>query len=323
MKKHPLSAAAMLAALAAGLFAAAEADAQASKRLRALRAQRAEPAQPAGTTAHKIKVAGTERNYLLLDAGGGKPAPLLIVLHGGGGNAGSMVGRWEAKARQAGLVVAFPNGSGRNERMGTWNAVGCCGFAMTDDSKDVAFITALIDEVQRTHRIDPRRIYVAGMSNGGMMTHRIAIALGDRLAGAGIVAGAMFGGETQPRGPVPIMIIHGVKDSVVPYAGGPSTLDFVAKAQSKPFEPVRYAVDFWVHANGCTATPATRTAGDATIESFTGCKAGADVTVYSLASANHTWPGATGESPMLERYRYDQLNATDVLWDFFSKHVRK
>ncbi|MFZ5748453.1 MAG: alpha/beta hydrolase family esterase [Pseudomonadota bacterium] len=322
--KHLLSRAAMSGVACLCLIGAGQADAQRLQRLRALRAQRAENPVPAGTTTHSIDVAGTTRNYLLLDGADGRPgAPLLVILHGGGGNAASMVARWAEKARKEGLVIAFPNGVGRQERMGTWNAEGCCGFAMTSDSKDVAFVGAVIDEVQRSRRTDPHRIYVAGMSNGGMMTYRIAIALGNRLAGAGVVSGAMFGGEGQPRGAVPILIMHGVKDDVVPYEGGQSRLGFVAQSQSKPFEPVRYAVDFWRRANGCGAAPAASTTGDITVERYTGC-AGADLTFYSLASANHTWPGGgAAGSPMLERYRYDQISATDVLWDFFSKHVRK
>ncbi|MCW3834446.1 alpha/beta hydrolase family esterase [Sphingomonas canadensis] len=320
--KHPFSRIAISGVIGLCLLGTVEADAQAFQRLRALRAQRADQGTPAGTTSHTINVAGTAREYLLLDGARGRPgAPLLIVLHGGGGNAAAMVERWSAKAAQAGIVVAFPNGVGRAANMGTWNAGGCCGHAMESGSKDVEFVAALIDAVKQSNGIDPRRVYVAGMSNGGMMTHRIAIALGPRLAGAGVVAGAMFGGEPAPAGPVPMLIIHGMKDEVVPYPGGQSTLGFVAKSQSKPFQPVRYAVDFWRRANGCETPAAASTSGDVTIERSTGCK-GADVTFYSLASANHTWPGSGGGAPMLERYRYDQLSATDVLWDFFSKHVR-
>lgn len=315
---------AVSAAIGFCLFGAAEADAQALARLRALRAQRADTAVPAGTTAHKIEVAGTSRDYLVLDGANGRPgAPLLVILHGGGGSASTMVGRWADKAKREGIVVAFPNGVGRNGRMGTWNAGGCCGYAMTSQSTDVQFVGALIDQVERTQRTDPKRIYVAGMSNGGMMTHRIAIALGNRLAGAGVVAGAMFGDEPLARAPVPMFIMHGVKDEVVPYGGGPSTLGFVAQSQSKPFEGVRYAVDFWRQANGCGASPVASTSGDVTIERFADCK-GADLIFYSLASANHTWPGGgAAGSPLLERFRYDQISATDVLWDFFGKHVRK
>lgn len=322
--KQLLSRIAISGVIGLSLLSAVEADAQAFKRLRAMRAQSADSAVPAGTTSHKINIAGTTRDYLLLDGANGRAgAPLVVVLHGGGGNASTMVARWAEKARQEGLVIAFPNGVGRNGRVATWNAEGCCGHAMTSKSKDVQFIGALIDEVERSRRTDPRRIYVTGMSNGGMMTHRIAIALGNRLAGAGVVAGALFGGEPQPRGPVPMLIMHGVKDEVVPYQGGPSTLGFVAQSQSKPFESVRYAVDFWRRANGCGTSPAASTSGDVTVERFTDCK-GADLTFYSLASANHTWPGGgSAGAPMLERYRYDQVNATDVLWDFFSKHVRK
>ncbi|MBK8648476.1 MAG: prolyl oligopeptidase family serine peptidase [Gemmatimonadetes bacterium] len=153
------------------------------------------------------------------------PVPLVIMLHGGGGNADnaeSMSG-FSPKADREGFIVAYPDGTGGGRApMFTWNAGHCCGYAMQNKVDDVGFIGALIDQVQRDHRIDPDRIYVTGMSNGGMMSHRVGIGLADRVAAIAPVVGAVFGDEASPRAPVSAIIINGMRDESVPYDGGKS-----------------------------------------------------------------------------------------------------
>ncbi|MFP5356346.1 MAG: alpha/beta hydrolase family esterase, partial [Gemmatimonadota bacterium] len=122
--------------------------------------------------------------------------PMVIVLHGGGGNASnaeSMTG-FTRKAEREGFIVVYPEGTARGRvPLLTWNAGHCCGHAMEQRVDDVGFINALIDKLQSTHRIDPDRIYVTGMSNGGMMSHRLGIELSQRIAAIGPVVGAVFG----------------------------------------------------------------------------------------------------------------------------------
>lgn len=274
------------------------------------------------TVERHLALGGADRSYLLLDDGAaGKPAPLVIALHGGGGTGATMVPRWADKARAEGIVVAFPNGLGRMARVGTWNAGGCCGYAMSEGVDDVAFVRAVIDDVARTRPVDPSRIYVTGMSNGAMLTHRVAIALSDRIAGAAIVAGALFGDEAPPKSPVPVLIMHGVKDQVVGFDGGMSPMSFVARAQRKPFLPVTKAVDFWVKADGCATPPVSTPPGEVTFQRWS-CPGGGEVVFYRLASATHMWPGASNTVSLLETTPYTAVNATDVVWDFFKRHQR-
>ncbi len=294
------------------------------ERLRELRAARQQAsADVDGATRQTLMFAGRERSYALLDAHkGGTPAPLVIVLHGGGGNGSTMLPRWADKARSEGLVVAAPDGVGRMQGMGTWNAGGCCGEAMTSGLDDVAFVNAVVDDITRKGGIDTRRIYVAGFSNGGMLTHRFAIAHGDRIAAAAVVSGAMFGDEKPAATPVPMLIMHGRKDNVVGYDGGMSPTSFIARAQSAPFLPVERTVAFWRDADGCRAAPAVTTGGDVTGARSLGCSGGSEVLFYSLASAGHGWPGDTRSRGMLGNDPYTQINATEVIWDFFKVHRR-
>src|ERR1035438_8717219 len=123
-----------------------------------------------------LTVGQRERTYLLhlppvYD--GKRSLPLVIVLHGGGGNAPGAVRvtGCSANADKEGFVRGYPNGSGRlKNRMLTWNSGNCCGYALDSDVDDAGFIRALIDELEKTRAIDPKRVYATGMSNGGMMT---------------------------------------------------------------------------------------------------------------------------------------------------------
>ncbi len=282
------------------------------ERLREARAERMQE-KASGATTQALRVGGLEREYLLLDDSRGKaPAPLVIVLHGGGGNPQTMIPRWEAQASRAGLVIAAPKGVGRNTRMGTWNAGGCCGEAQSRGVDDVAFVAAVIDDVAKRTPIDPRSIYVTGFSNGGMLTHRVAAALGNRIAAAAVVSGALFGNEASPRASVPMLIMHGEQDPVVGFNGGMSSTRFVARSQALPFEPARYAVDFWRKANGCRQPAAISRQPGVTIER-SNCKGNADVVFYDLPQGGHSWPGTDGDGP---------IDATGVIWDFFKTHTR-
>lgn len=279
------------------------------ERWREARAER--QAGPDTDDAVNLRFGGLDRSYFLFDGRrGNQPAPLVIALHGGGGNGKTMINRWQALARQEGIVIAAPNGIGRTERMGTWNASGCCGEAVKRGVDDIAFVQAVIDDVSRQTAIDPKRIYVTGFSNGGMLTHRVAIALGRRIAAAGVVSGAMFGNEARPRGPVPMLIIHGESDSVVGFEGGMSETRFVARAQDKPFLPTRASVDFWKRANGCLGASVTVRRGDVSVESNTSCRGKADVVFYDLAKGGHQWPSGAN------------VDATRLLWDFFKSKAR-
>lgn len=271
---------------------------------------------------HHLRAGGADRSYLLATPPASGPAALVIALHGGGGNAGTMVPRWLSTAQREGFVVAFPQGLGRAANMGTWNAGGCCGYAMTSQVDDVAFIAAVIDDVSRQVEIDPRRIYVAGLSNGGMLTHRVAREMGERLAGAAIVAGAQFDDGPAASAPVPVLIMHGEQDEVVPYRGGQSPMALVARSQSRPFLPVEDVVASWRRADGCEREPETTVDGDVTITVSSTCRGGSEVVFYRLASAGHGWPGPAPAIGGIERDRYEAVDATEVIWRFFSAHTR-
>jgi polyhydroxybutyrate depolymerase len=144
-------------------------------------------------TSHSIRVGGLQRSYLVHVPKGHSqttPMPVVLALHGATMNAAMMA--WfsglNPKADEAGFLVVYPNGTGTRESF-TWNGGSCCGYAMQNNVDDVAFISALLDDLMRTHPVDARQIYVTGMSNGAIMAYRLALELSERIAAIAPVDG--------------------------------------------------------------------------------------------------------------------------------------
>ena len=126
--------------------------------------------------------------------------PLVVVLHGGGGNAENIeeVTGFSEKADEEGFIVVYPDGSGRLDRyLLTWNAGFCCGYALENNIDDVGFIRALIEYLQEKYAINRNMIYVTGISNGGMMSYRLGAELSDIVAAIAPVAGSIGGQATE------------------------------------------------------------------------------------------------------------------------------
>jgi poly(3-hydroxybutyrate) depolymerase len=194
----------------------------------------------------KLIHGGLPRTYLVHLPQGhedGESLPLVILLHGGGGDArdAARVSGMNAVADQAGFIAVYPNGTGRRPGVRTWNATHCCGYAMLNGIDDVGFLGALIKQLQRDYPVDPRRTYVAGMSNGGMLAHKIAIAYSKRIAAVGAVGAAMFGEEPPPQYPVAAILINGMADRHIPFEGGLSQRAVSRSNMTTEMKPAGYA----------------------------------------------------------------------------------
>jgi polyhydroxybutyrate depolymerase len=269
---------------------------------------------------------GSKRTYVVRAPASlpkdGTRVPLVLVFHGGGGNAENaerMTG-FTQRARERGFIVVYPEGSGRT-RLRTWNAGHCCGYAMKQRVDDVGFVNALIDELIRNYPIDTRRIYATGMSNGAMMSHRIGIELSHRVAAIAPVVGAIFGDEKQPAQPVSALIINGLLDKHVPPDGGQSGGPGANAWDGTPARPVVDQATFWAEANGCKRTPVVREDAKR-IERTYSCPAGQDVKLVLLKDSGHAWPGGRRGSRMGDKPS-TSMDATDVILEFFVAHPKK
>lgn len=275
---------------------------------------------------HTLSHDGLTRGYVLRLPPAVKSrtrVPLVIVLHGGGGNAANaenMTGFTE-KGRKEGFIVVYPDGTGPLEgRLLTWNDRHCCAYAMKNDVDDVGFIRALIDELVARYPIDPKRIYATGMSNGGMMTHRLGIELSDRLAAIAPVVATVFGDEPAPEHALPAVMINGQLDQNVPYRGGPPGGRGARGWDGTPTRPALDQLAFWSKANACGRDPAkSETAGWILWRAT--CAPRMDVELYLVKDNGHAWPGgqpgsARGDTPSTA------MNATDMIWSFFAAHPK-
>ena len=270
---------------------------------------------------------GMVRSYLLrIPPGRARAAtamPLVILLHGGGGNAehGEAMSGFTPKGAREGFIVAYPDGSGRmKDKLLTWNAGHCCGHAMQNRIDDVGFIGALIDRLIRDYPVDPKRIYVTGISNGGMMAHRLGSELSHRITAIAPVAAAVFGDEKMAARPVSALMINGMLDRSVPYQGGAPGGRFPDAWDGMPVKPALAQAEFWAQANRCSGNPVKREQG-AIMHWQYECPSGTAVELLLLADTGHAWPGG-------QRGRRNaddpgsSLNATDVIWEFFRNLVR-
>jgi poly(3-hydroxybutyrate) depolymerase len=254
---------------------------------------------------------GVERSYLLRvppQAGGAK-LPLVIALHGAGESAGGFAEetRMGAAGDAARMMVAFAGGTERVPGRETFNAQICCGDAVGQQVDDVGFIGALIDDVAAHHPLDRGRVYATGMSNGGMLVHQLAARHPEWFAAIAPVS-ASIGGMTRdggtyiipmPKQPVPIMIIHGMRDGFVLYDGGSSpNLQFPYRWKLS----VPDALTFWAAADGCSepAEISEPVAEKLRSTVYPMCKNGSVVRLWSIIEGEHSWPDdifpATGGS---------------------------
>jgi polyhydroxybutyrate depolymerase len=171
-----------------------------------------------------IELDGRTRNYFVHTppAHTGKaPLPLVLVLHGATESAENVerLSGMSAKADQENFLVVYPTGTGRLKNVPTWNAGACCGYAMENKIDDVAFLRALLEKVEKDYSVDPKRVYAAGISNGGMMSYRLACELSDKFAAISPVEEAQDL-PCHPTSPVSVIVFHGTANHLVPFNGG-------------------------------------------------------------------------------------------------------
>lgn len=249
----------------------------------------------------------------------GTPAPLVLGLHGGFGS-GEQFQRDNGLNRaltQRGMLGVFPDGvHGPGRGIRTWNAGNCCGWSVASDVDDVGFLDALVAKVERRYDVDPARVYALGHSNGAMMSYRLACELPGRFAAIGVVEGAIDDTHPcRPRHRMNVLIVHGRRDTNVPYDGGVGTgysrVDYASVAQ---------AVERWQRIDHCDGTWAVTVDGPLRTKDAEGCDPGGAVRLRILADGNHEWPGGADRA-FVAGSPSAALDATADALDFFLAHA--
>jgi polyhydroxybutyrate depolymerase len=204
----------------------------------------------------------------------GKTAvPVVLSFHGLGASAAQQrsTDGFVAHSDKDNFIVVYPQAAGASAFGAAWDLKG---------AKEIPFVTALLDNLERRACVDTSRIYATGLSYGGAMTDLIACKLSKRIAAVAPVSAYLPKWPCTPPRRVPVMSFHGVEDHLLPYAGG------------GPFSQVAFETwgADWAKRDGCVGAPVEKQY-KATVEElrFTGCKA--PVVLYRVHQNGHTWPG--------------------------------
>jgi len=262
---------------------------------------------PADLPIQRMEHAGLERSYRLIVPASYDPAvstPLVLALHGGGGNGEEMCGLpggIQELAEPEGFMVACPEAVENHWNDGRGNEQY---RSQAEDIDDVGFLLTLIERVSGEYNVDPARIYVTGASNGGMMTQRLACeASGVFAAAAVVIASQPVNLDCLPDRPISILFMNGTDDPMMPFEGG--EVHFYRQELGEVLS-TQDTVSFWGNANGCDPTPESellpdRDPADDTrirLDAYSDCDDGVRVLLYTVQGGGHSWPGAHSTRPV-------------------------
>ncbi|MCP4617186.1 MAG: prolyl oligopeptidase family serine peptidase [Bradyrhizobium sp.] len=261
-----------------------------------------------------------------------KPAPLVIVLHGNTQTGNDMITRtaWPTVARREGFAVVFPDGLNHawaDLRPNNLRA----GRVPPHGTDDVAFIAKLVEKLVADGSVDPKRVYVTGISNGGAMTMTLVCKRADLFAGAASVVMNLTDQSANlcrsPR-PVPMLMMNGTADPLVPYNGGRGTSRFAVDG----FWSTAKTLGFWRKNNGCDAKDAAvteledtnRTDRSTVTRIDSNCPPGRDVVLYRVNDGGHRMPGSPdARFPRLANTflgpQNRDIDGAETIWAFFKK----
>lgn len=278
-------------------------------------------------TLESVQSGGLDRYFWVYEPEGlTEDAPVVVCFHGGGGSAKSAISGYgiveEAEAR--GYVAVFPEGVGPFGGpplffLETWNAGACCGPAQEDDVDDVGFFADMLDALEATYPIDRERVFATGMSNGAMMSYRIAVERPDLVRAIAPVAGARMTQHLDaplPTAPVSILAIHGLLDENVPFEGGLGVGVSGATFTSQPDSVLPF-----LGVNGGVLADAPMVAGQGLLyvsRSTTSNVAAADTWYFLALDGGHTWPGGPGSIVLRGEPVHHDVPATPLMFDFFA-----
>ena len=300
-----------------------------------------------GAYVFHLAFGGRARSYRLHvppAATGAKPLPLILNLHGATQNAllEEITSQMDTSADADGYLVAYPNGTristvltpdpvAKQAQYG-WNAGQCCGLPVTKHINDVGFLLKVISDVATHTPVDLRRVYVTGISNGGMMAYAMAAEASDHVAAISSISGQVELPTIHPTRAVPTMEFHSVNDPIAQWAG-------VKNRNPRLRLSVMEGIDQWVKSDGCAAkahhaptivgAAGSVSAGEtATAVTYTHCRSGSEVALWRFTGSGHVWPGSplnTGPEKTWILAGVGRgivlVNANETMWRFFEHYA--
>ncbi len=280
------------------------------------------------TKNESISLDGEVRNYKLYIPKSyyrkKEPVPLLINLHGHSSNPWQQLiyGDFRKISDKEGFIIALPQGmtyAASNQNY--WNA-----YYKEGTHNDSQFIANMINALIEEYRIDPKRVYATGFSNGAAMCIALACDLQDKIAAIAPVSctrTSEFPAVCKNSKPIPVLMMHGTKDKFVKYEGGSLSVN--------EFIGVSDEIEIWKKRNQTIDIPKidtlayadSKSTSTVVKESYTGKTNKADVILYKIINGGHTWPGSPRWAKLISGklgHTNQTINASREIWNFFKGH---
>lgn len=278
----------------------------------------------AGKYTLKITYAGSDHYYLLHVPRSylpSKPTSLILALHGGGGD---MEIQYNEKfyhlvsaSEKYGFIAAFPNGHSLvgSGKLATWNAGKCCGDGRDLKIDHVKMIREMVTKIKLLVNVDSRKVFAIGMSNGGMMSYRLACEAPDVFKAIVSVAGTDVTTLCEPSQAISILHIHAKDDDHVLFDGGMGKNAFRDPSKVTEFTSVPNTIAKWTRINSCKEAPQrTLKVAGAYCDTYKNCKDGTSVQLCVTDVGGHSWPG--GVKPRTNEPGSTAIDGNALIWNF-------
>ena len=282
-------------------------------------------------------------NYFIPSNLPASPVPLLFYLHGGGGNADLALGLKGNKApskvyvdiaEQEKFIYVVPDGHVPDPSKPDelhWNDLRTDATNHNNSVDDVGYIEALITHFSSNYNIDSQRIYCTGISNGGFMSLTLAMNLSHKIAAVAPICAvnARNSSAASPVNPIPVMLIAGTADELVPWNGG-----YGKYPEAGYFESIPDTVAFWVNHNGADTVPEITEIPDGPYDDYgtmvmvytydNGVE-GTEVLLYKVNGGGHAEPSIKEQHSTswetIVGYQNHDIETAEEVWKFFKKHA--
>jgi len=259
-----------------------------------------------GDTIRNVMVNSLNRAYLIHIPSGldqSRTVPVVFAFHGFDGRSAEMqaLSGFDAIADKNGWLVVYPQGSGSDH---SWNGGMCCGSAKEKNVDEIAFTRQILADLETIASIDAKRVYALGFSNGGGVVYRLGCEMSDIFAAIAVVS-SVGGGPCEPQQPVSLLHVHGLEDTIVPYAGGGDIIP-------GGFPPIEEVIATWVKLNGCAGTAQVETQQPNITHTFyDSCQNSTVIELYTVGKADHEWGSIHRHLPI-----------SKVIGEFFTAHPK-
>jgi len=284
---------------------------------------------PGATTPMSLVTSGDSRNrtFLVRTPSGynvNNPTPLVLAFHGYGGTGALAQATYtplDTLADANTFITVYPDGVDKS-----WNAGGCCGYAVLLNVDDVGFVRALVSSLESQLCVNSSRIYATGLSNGAFLSHRLACNASDIFAAVAPVEGSLIYCPCLPTKPVSIMLFEGNLDVNIPFDGG-----YGCPFPGSEFPTIPSTMNAWLARGQCACTFENAschtnylTQADGICTGFGACASGANVVYCNITDGGHAWSGGSSDQvndPGCSA-AVGTFSASTAIWNFFAANPK-